>query len=135
MNPKQIIIVGTIAIVISLSGGIWTDNRANAGIKGAEAAAPVQKINIEVQDALLHLLGVSSNEELQEALYDGKSLADIAEGNNQDVQRVIALQMAEMTEQLDLRLADGSITLDQYRAQRSELAEIITRSVYGQKGG
>lgn len=133
MNPKQIIIVGTIAIVISLSGGIWTDNRANAGSKGAEA--PVQKINIEVQDALLHLLGVSSNEDLQEALYNGKSLADIAKGNNQDVQRVIALQMAEMTEQLDIRLAEGSITLDQYRAQRSELAEIITRSVYGQKGG
>lgn len=130
MNPKQIIIVGTIAIVVTLSGGIWTD-KANARIKNTEA--PTQRINIEVQDALLHLLGVSSNEEMQEALYNGKSLADIAKDNNGDVRRVIALQLTEMTEQLDLRLAQGSITLDQYRAQRSELAEIITRSVYGLK--
>lgn len=132
MNPKQIIIVGTIAIVITLSGGIWTD-KANAKTKNTET--PTQRINIEVQDALLHLLGVSSNEEMQEALYNGKSLADIAKDNNQDIRRVIALQLTEMTEQLDQRLTQGSITLDQYHAQRSELAEIVTRSVYGLPSG
>ncbi|CAH1217240.1 hypothetical protein PAECIP111893_04240 [Paenibacillus plantiphilus] len=132
MNPKQIIIVGTIAIVITLSGGIWTD-KANAKPKNTEA--PTQRINIEVQDALLHLLGVSSNEEMQEALYNGKSLADITKDNNGDIRRVIALQLTEMTEQLDQRLTQGSITLDQYRAQRSELAEIVTRSVYGLPSG
>ncbi|MBW7476078.1 hypothetical protein K0T92_15130 [Paenibacillus oenotherae] len=131
MNPKQIIIVGTIAIVITLSGGIWTD-KANAGSKSP--ISPTQKVNIEVQDALLQLLGASSNDEVQEALYNGESLADIAKNNNRDVQHIIALQMAEMTEQLDSRLAQGSITLDQYQAQRSELAEIVTRSAYGLNG-
>lgn len=79
---------------------------------------------------LLHLLGLASEEDIYNAQYNGQSLADIAQANHVDVQKVIDLQLAELTEQLNERLSCGSITPEQYQAHHAELPEIIMRSVY-----
>lgn len=83
-----------------------------------------------IKEDLLHVLKLSSEEDIYTAQYNGYSLADIAKANQVDVQKVIELQLAELTEQLQMRLFNGSITPEQYLAQRAELPEIISKSVY-----
>ncbi|SDO72334.1 hypothetical protein SAMN04487897_12067 [Paenibacillus sp. yr247] len=83
-----------------------------------------------IKEDLLHVLGLSSEEDIYNAQYNGQSLADIAKANKVDVQKVIELQLSELTEQLNARLSSGSITSEQYQAQREELPEIIIKSVY-----
>ncbi|MNC78493.1 hypothetical protein D3C75_1307140 [compost metagenome] len=54
---------------------------------------------------------------------------DIAEENGGNIAGVIDLQVSQLTEQLNQRLASGSITRQQYTAQKAELKEIVTQSV------
>src|SRR5258708_6450325 len=112
MSPKRIIIIGTMTVVVTISAGIFSEktsaqghllslNKSGAYNITNKTDPPSQ--NISIKDDLQHVLGVSSDEEIHDALYNGKSLANIAEDNNLDVQNVIDLQVAELTAQLDLR--------------------------------
>jgi hypothetical protein len=125
MNPKRIIIVGTMVVAMTLGGSSLSNKVSASSITESHNATTA------VKDDLLQILKVSSNEEIYNAIYDGKSLADIANDNQVDVNNVVDLQVAQLTEQLDLRLASGSLTLQQYEAQKSELRDIITSSTYG----
>jgi hypothetical protein len=125
MNPKRIIIVGTMVVAMTLGGSSWSNKIRASSVTESHNVAAAAK------DDLLQILKVSSNEEIYNAIYDGKSLADIANDNQVDVNNVVDLQIAQLTEQLDLRLASGNLTLQQYEAQKSELRDIITRSTYG----
>jgi hypothetical protein len=125
MNPKRSIIVGTMVVAMTLGGSLWSNKISTSSITETHNAAAA------VKDDLLQILKVSSNEEIYNAIYDGKSLADIANHNQVDVNNVVNLQVAQLTEQLDLRLASGNLTLQQYEEQKSELRDIITRSTYG----
>jgi hypothetical protein len=133
------IIVGTMAVAITIGSGIWSDETSTGldGKSGAlrtkDASVPAQHQTIKESDSFLTALGVKSDEEVYDALYNGRSLADIAAANYGDVQSIIDLQIDEMTQQLNQRLANGSLTPDKYEAQKAELKEIITSSVYGQK--
>ncbi|WP_150272469.1 SHOCT domain-containing protein [Paenibacillus tepidiphilus] len=124
MNIKRVMIVGTMVVAMSFGGTAWA--------RTVVLAAPVAKWSVSSlagSDVLLAALKQSSDEELYEALYDGKSLKDIAEANGGDIDSVIQLQVAELTEQLGERLASGSISQEQYEAQKAELLEIVTASV------
>ncbi|WP_410513151.1 hypothetical protein PaeBR_01355 [Paenibacillus sp. BR2-3] len=124
MNIKRVMIVGTMVVAMSFGGTAWS--------KLMGSANPVAKFSIASvadNDELLEALNQSSDEELYEALYDGKSLHDIAAEHSGNIGSVINLQVAQLAKQLDLRLASGSITEDQYAAHRAELEEIVTRSV------
>ncbi|WP_151735583.1 SHOCT domain-containing protein ['Paenibacillus yunnanensis' Narsing Rao et al. 2020] len=125
MNIKRVMIVGTMVVAMSFGGTAWA--------RTVVLAAPVAKWSIssvDGSDALLAALKQRSDEELYEALYDGKSLKEIAEENGGDIESVINLQTAELQEQLDERLASGSISQQQYEAQRAELREIVAASVH-----
>lgn len=125
MNSKQIIIVGTMVFAITIGGSSWNNMISASSItKSLNTITPVP-------NDLLEVLELSSDDEIHDALYNGKTLADIANDNDVDVQNVIDLQVAELTEQLDLRLANGSLTLEQYQEQKSEVRDIITNSAYG----
>ncbi|MNB98708.1 hypothetical protein D3C75_459650 [compost metagenome] len=125
MNIKRVMIVGTMIVAMSFGGTSWG--------RTAALASPVAKWSTSTpvadKDALLDALNQSSDEELYESLYEGKSLKDIAAENGGSVDSVINLQVAQLTEQLDLRLANGSITAEQYIAQTAELRELVTESV------
>lgn len=133
MNPKRIIITGVMAISIALSGGVWSDDVSASSLdQYASYSTKENKLpttNTPAKDDLTQILGVS-DEDIYYAIYNGKSLADLAHENHVDVQKIIDLQIAEMTEQLNIRLASGYLTPNVYQAQKSELAEIITKSVY-----
>lgn len=124
MNIKRVIIVGTVVIVMSF-GNAWTNLTANA-------SAPIKWSTVnsaEPDSLLLEALNQPTDEHLYDALYNGKSLQDIATEQNKDIEDVINLQVAQLTDQLDSRLATGSITPEQYAAHKEELRDIVTESV------
>jgi hypothetical protein len=136
MNPKRIIIVGTVAIAITISAGMF-GNDASANTlsisidkSGNHNKTKSNDTNTAITEDITQVLGLTSNEELYESLYTGSSLADIAETNQVPLQNVIDLQVAELTKQLDDRLADGSITPVTYLLQKSELPDIVTESIH-----
>ena len=132
MNVKRMFVIGTMAAAISFSSGIGSEKAS---------ADPLDRSNIihiaqsgeksgASNDDLQQLLGVSSDQEIYDALYGGKSLADIANANHTDVQHVIDLQVGELKAQLDERRASGSLSQADYDLQKSELTELITASIY-----
>jgi hypothetical protein len=142
MNPKRMIIVSSMAIAITIGAGIWSiDTNSNVHfIKFSNSGANTYNITNETEnvlettgtkDDLQRALGVSSDEEIHDALYNGYSLANIADGNQMDVQKVIDLQVTQLNEQLDINLAKGNLTGETYLKQKSEVVDIITKSVYG----
>jgi hypothetical protein len=141
MNPKRIIIVGTMAIAITISAGVF-GNDASANTlsisidksgnqdKTKEINSSAEDTNSIVKEDITQVLGLSSDEELYDSLYKGSSLADVAENNQVPLQNIIDLQVSELTEQLDSRLANGSISPVTYLLQKSELPDIITKSIH-----
>ncbi|WKL01036.1 hypothetical protein Q0F98_29895 [Paenibacillus amylolyticus] len=79
-------------------------------------------------DELLSALNQPSEADLYQELYNGKSLRRITEENNGNLDEVIAIQVRQLREQLDERLASGSISLEQHAAQQAELEELVTQS-------
>ena len=121
--------MSTIAFAIAV--GMWSDEKYAPAAGSAPKPDALAKSQAPQEDRFLQALGVSSDEAVQEALYSGKSLAGIAEDNQVDVQNMIDLQIAELTGQLDERLINGSLSMHEYESHKSELTEIIPRSVYG----
>jgi hypothetical protein len=138
MNPKRILMIAFIAAAIAAGGGTMADTAGASPLVDTNAlkikatSLASRSIALSRKDSLLEALGVSSNDEIYDALYNGKSLADIAIERKKDVQSVIDLQIAEMKEQLRYRLTAGSLTPMKYQAQLAELKDIITKSVHGQ---
>jgi hypothetical protein len=141
MNPKRIIIVGTVAIAITISAGMFGNdasaNSLSVSIDKSGDQDKTKEINPSTEaayttetDDITQVLGVTSDEALYESLYKGNSLADIAENNQVPLQNIINLQVAELTKQLDSRLAKGSITPVTYQLQKLELPDIITKSIH-----
>lgn len=124
MDIKRVIIVGTVVIVMSF-GNAWSSLTANASSSTQWSTTSVA----DKDELLLKALNQSTDDDLYDALYDGKSLQDIAIEQNTDIEDVINLQVTQLTEQLDSRLASGSITAEQYTAHKAELRDIVTESV------
>ncbi|MFC5653118.1 hypothetical protein ACFPYJ_29210 [Paenibacillus solisilvae] len=132
MNAKRVFIIGTMAAAISFGSGIGSAKTSADPLDRSNTiyiAQTGEKSEVPTDD-LQQLLGVSSDQEIYDALYEGKSLADIASANHTDVQHVIDLQIGELTAQLDERLASGSLSQTDYDLQKSELTELITASTY-----
>lgn len=132
MHPKRLLIIGTVAFFVSLFSAPWSHNvMASPMIQ-----LPVLTVNTlsepdKDKDKLLSKLGLLSEEELRVALYNGKSLAQLATASDTDPEQIVNLQVAELTEQLQARLDNGSISYEQYRDHLAELRDVVTRSVYG----
>lgn len=140
MTTKQWIMIGTIVIMITLNGGPGKD-----GIRTAEAAsvtffdtssqtdsedaaaAELAKVN----DPLAQAIGSEADSVIYDALLQGKTLADVAYDHGADVDSLIRHQVAQLTVQLNERLAAGSISEEVHAAQRAELYDIVAKSVHG----
>lgn len=122
---KKIVLVGTMVFAITVSGVSW-----NTHVSASPITLPLIT-TVPVKEDLLHVLNLSSDEELYNALYEGNTLAEVANDHNVDVQKIVNLQVAELTAQIDLRYASGNLTLQQYEEQKAEVRDIITKSVYG----
>jgi Rod binding domain-containing protein len=129
MNIKRVIIVGTMIVVMSFGNSALGDSVANAS-----PVAMWSFTDVSEKDDLLEALHQSSNEELYESLYAGKSLYDIAADQGGDIAKVIQLQLSQLTAQLDNRLRSGSISAEQYNAHKEELKEVVEQSVFTAMG-
>ncbi|MBB6019137.1 hypothetical protein HNR77_000194 [Paenibacillus sp. JGP012] len=128
MNIKHVMFVGTMIVTMSFAGTAWG--------KSAISPIPMPKWSIvdldnsseSEDDELLGALNQSSEEELADKLYQGQSLRSIAQNSGGNYDRVIAIQIKQLQEQLDERLANGSISSEQHALQSMEVAELIIES-------
>lgn len=130
MNIKHVFIVGTMAFVITLS-----NNLTGCFISSSTIASPSKLSNLNnttdsERDAFNDALGLAADESAYNALLEGKSLADIAEENQQDISRIVKLQVQQMKDQLALSLEQGNLSPQSYEEQVKELPAIIKESVY-----
>ncbi|MBA9083702.1 hypothetical protein FHR92_000145 [Fontibacillus solani] len=132
MNIKQVVIVGTMAFVITLTPGISAQLNS-----GSASACPIKQSNLHndntsesENDDFNEALGVSADETVYNALLEGNSLADIADSHQQDVDRLIELQVSQMQGQLTQRYRQGNLSPESYSEQMKELPDIIKESVY-----
>ncbi|PQP82315.1 hypothetical protein C0Q44_12685 [Paenibacillus sp. PCH8] len=127
MNMKRVITVGTMMVSMSFAGTAWGQS-AISPIPTAKWSIVDLDTREDSGDELLNALNQPSEEKLYQELYNGKSLRMITEANNGDLTEVIALQVKQLREQLDERLASGTISSDQHTAQQAELEELVTQS-------
>lgn len=120
--------ISTLLLGLAISS-ILLGEEANAQ---TPSSASGSSLTSEQQDPFLSTLGASSDEDVYEDLYEGRSLAQTARRHNKNPQAVIDLQVAQMTEMLNERFQQGLLSPDTYRAQKEELTDLITKSVYGQ---
>ncbi|MCZ8521925.1 MULTISPECIES: hypothetical protein [Paenibacillus] len=131
MRSKFILVVGTMVLTITIGGGLWSKESKADSLSSVLELTATKNIHTASQGDFLQVLGASSDGEVYDALLEGESLAGIAQRNGRDARQVVRLQVAQLAEQLDARLAGGSLTAEDYLAQKSELEEIVERSVYG----
>jgi len=81
-----------------------------------------------VSEAAAEALGMTE-EELRDALREGTTLAEIAEAEGVEVQKVIDALVADASERLDERVADGDLTREQADERLAKLTERITEMV------
>jgi hypothetical protein len=139
MTTKQWIMIGTIVIMITLNGGpgrdgIRTADAASIAFFDTSSQADSEDAAAElakVSDPLAQAIGEEADSVIYDALLQGKTLADVAYDHGADLDSLIRHQVAQLTVQLDERLAAGSISEQVYAAQRGELYDIVARSVHG----
>jgi ribosomal protein S20 len=86
------------------------------GGRGPKLDAAATPLNLSVDD-------------LRSKLQSGKTLAQVAQDQNVDVQKVIDAMVADATAHIDQAVQDGKLTADQANERKSELNDRITKLV------
>lgn len=121
MNIRRWIIIGTMTVAISVSGG---------NLREEWSSPATDSTATQTSDAFREALGGPSEEEIQDALIDGGSLASVAEAHGGDATALIELQTSELTALLEWRYSQGEITAEQLQRYKAEARDIITSSAY-----
>lgn len=125
---KRIWIVGTLALGITLGSGLAGGKVEAEAVYRETPPASIDEIR-SGQDAFLHALGTPSEQEVYDLMYQGSSLREIAAIRGGSADDLLALQVRELEQQLEQRLADGQITREAYIAYKAELPEIVAASL------
>jgi ribosomal protein S20 len=107
--------------VTSVAGAQSGDDRppAEAGRRGGHRPkldAAAQALNLSVED-------------LRSRLREGKTLAQVAQDQNVDVQNVIDAMVAEATARIDQKVQEGELSAEEANERKSNLQERITELV------
>lgn len=129
LHTRYFLMACTVTVILSF-GGTSAADPASAAQAVSSTAAPAAS-SLSERGHFLRLLGVRSDEELYDALYEGQTLADLALARGRSVNSVIDLQVRELEEQLLARRNAGSLSAAVYEALKTEIRETVTRSVYG----
>jgi len=133
MISKKAKMVGTTVVLAAAGFGITTVASAHRGDSTKDQrivhVAPMHdRRNGERLDAVSGLLGITSDE-LKTELRAGKSLAEIATEKGVDTQKVIDAIVAEMTEKVNEKVAEGKITQNQADTMLANAVERVTAMV------
>jgi hypothetical protein len=115
----------TIALMLAMGNGMTANNAQASTLTNVNKSPTAAG-----EDPFLVSLGAQDEDEVRDALKDGASLADIAASAGSDVRPVIEMQIRQLTEQLEQRLVNGSITWDQFVAYKAEVPSLIEASAY-----
>ena len=128
---KKVVIIGTMALVIIINPHFSGYLTSLAYIANSSKESSLAKPAGHEDNELNSLLGVSSEQEVADALLAGQSLAELAEANGQPPQQVVELQVKQMQVQLLQRVNEGTLTQEAYELQLQELPDLLASSVYG----
>lgn len=128
---KKVVIIGTMALVIIINPQFSGYLTSLAYIANSSKESSLAHSSGQEESELDRLLGISSEQEVYDALLEGQSLAELAEANGQLPQQVVDLQVKQLQEQLLQRVNEGTLTQEAYELQVSELPELLANSVYG----
>ncbi|CAB5068875.1 MAG: hypothetical protein F2934_12865 [Actinobacteria bacterium] len=120
----------TSALAPLVTDGTITEAQADKVITAIESAAPARKRRGGGPglEAAATAIGITSDA-LRTELGTTKSLADVAQAHNVDVQKVIDALVADATKHIDQAVTDGKITAAQATAKKATLVERITTRV------
>lgn len=79
-------------------------------------------------EAVAEILGLEVDE-LRAALAEGQSLADVAEANGVDPQEIVDALVAEASERLEAKVADGDLTADEAAEKLADRTENIEERI------
>lgn len=129
MNIKNIIIMSTMALVISLSSGV-SGYRVSAQVLHPYGQEERNVDGSGGEDPLLASLGVKDDKKLYDQLLEGQSLADIATENQASIDDALQVQTTQLQGQIIKRYQEGQISLEQLKLQLQEAEEIIANSAF-----
>lgn len=130
MNIKQVVIVGTMACVITIVPAISGQTPGKAYAANPTKITNQNDSKDSGADRLNETLGLSTDKALYDALLDGQSLVDIAALNQKDIDPVIMLQTEQLQQQLTRRFDAGQLSEVSYKKLMEEAAEIIKASAH-----
>jgi len=108
-------------IAISLSIAALAILTVVAAVSAASPAPTPAQDQVRTRDTLPVLLGLTQAE-IMELRHDGLTLAQIAERQKVDPQKLIDALVAQWSARIDVRLAAGALTADQAVALKANLA-------------
>ena len=137
MISKKAKMVGATVVLAAAGFGITTVASAHRGDSTKDQRivhmAPMHDRRNGVHlDAISSLLGITSDE-LKTELRSGKSLAEIATDTGVDTQKVIDAIVADMTERLNEKVAEGKITQTQADTMLATVVDRVTAMVNGER--
>jgi len=120
----------TSALAPLVTDGTITQAQADKVITAIESAAPARgrRGGGPGLEAAATAIGITSDA-LRTELGTTKSVADVAQAHNVDVQKVIDALVADATKHIDQAVTDGKITATQATAKKATLVERITERV------
>jgi len=125
-------LVGAVLGTPSLTGAQEAEDDASTSTPTAEEGIGFRHHRGAGLEAAAEALGMTVGE-LRDALDEDTSIADVAAERGVDVQTVIDAMVAEATERIDEKVADGDIDAERAETLKAELAERITAAVNGER--
>ncbi len=114
-------LAGGVTLGVTGIAGAQTNNdrpaaQADGPGRGPKLDAPAQALNLSVDD-------------LRSKLEGGQTLAQVAQQQGVDVQKVIDALVADATAHIDQAVQDGKLTADQANERKANLQDRITKLV------
>lgn len=128
INLKRIWIIGTLALGITLGSGL-AGGKVEAEALYRETPPSSSDEATNKPNAFLYALGAQSEQQVYDLMYEGLSLREIAVLGGGSEDELAALQVRELEQQLEQRLAEGQITKEAYIAYKAELPELVAASL------
>jgi len=119
----------TSALAPLVTDGTLTQAQADKVITAIESAAPARgRRGGKRAELVASTIGITV-EELRTELGTTKSVADVAQAHNVDVQKVIDALVADATKHIDQAVTDGKLTAARAATEKSTLVDRITERV------
>ena len=119
----------TSALAPLVTDGTLTQAQADKVITAIESAAPARgRRGGKRAELVASTIGITV-EELRTELGTTKSVADVAQAHNVDVQKVIDALVADATKHIDQAVTDGKLTAARAATEKSTLVDRITTRV------